>query len=328
MLSSLIEVEWQTSDPVRRMICTIVGNYGGHMAFATDPPFCTAYPLSFARQDDPAKMNFRSLENHPVSFKADGLLVHQLLARDCPLHEYVMERCHGHLLVPRGVHFLPNLFPQILIPCNHATPYCDPWTREDVPFVTIGPFTSMDTLFPGSAGDTDLYMDEEVIVLMNTRVFKSSISGLSTPKLPSLTRKVEYDSSTRKRDHLTSPQSHRCPVSVAAGSHEDLDKSEHEHEAACQRLHREIDTEHRQRERSRECEEHGHLKSRDLHCGHITVDEHVAPHSSVTDLSTQALLVSILGQRSNALREAGLPNVDAYTHQSVFPHLLSSNPPL
>ena len=69
---------------------------------------------------------------------------------------------------------------------------------EDVPFVTIGPFASMDTLFPGSAGNPDLYMDKEVIVLMNARVFKSSISGPSTPKLPSLTRKVESDSSIRK----------------------------------------------------------------------------------------------------------------------------------
>ena len=175
------------------------------MAFTTDPLFCMAYPLSFVCQGDPAQMNFRSPENHPVSFNADGLLVHQLLAWDCPLHKYVMERCHGCLLIPRGVHFSPKLFPQILIPCNHVTPYRDPWMGEDVPFVTVGPFASMDTLFPGSAGDPDLYTDKEVVVLMNTRVFKSSISGLSTPKLPSLTRKVESDSSTGKRDHRSSP---------------------------------------------------------------------------------------------------------------------------
>ena len=195
---SLIEVERRTSNPMRRMICTIVGNYSGHMAFATDPPFCMAYPLSFVHQDDPGQMNFRSPQNHPVSFNVDGLLVHQLLTWDCPLHKYVIKRCHGCLLVPRGVHFSPNLFPQILIPCNHVTPYRDPQMGEDVPFVTISTFTSTDTLFHGSAGDPDLYMDEEVIVLMNARVFKSSISSPSTPKLPSLTRKVESDSSTRK----------------------------------------------------------------------------------------------------------------------------------
>ena len=164
-----------------------------------------AYPLSFVCQGDPTQMNFRSLENHPVSFNAAGLLVCQLLARDCPLHEYMMERCHGCLLIPRGVHFSPKLFPQILIPHNHVTPYRDPQMGEDVPFVTVGPFASMDTLFPGSAGNPDLYTDEEVIVLMNAGVFKSSISSLSTPKLPSLTRKVESDSSTRKQDHQSSP---------------------------------------------------------------------------------------------------------------------------
>ena len=117
------------------------------------------------------------------------------------------------------------------------TLYRDPRMGEDVPFATIGPFTSTDTLFPGSAGDPDLYTDEEVIVLMNAGVFKSLIPSPSTPKLPSLARKVESDSSTRKRDHQSSPQSHKCPVSLAVGSCEDLDKSEHEHEAACQCLH-------------------------------------------------------------------------------------------
>ena len=81
---SLMEVEGQSSKPVCRMICTIVGNYGGDMAFATDPPFCMAYPLSFVHKDDPAQMTFRSQQNHPVSFTADGLLVHQLLMQDCP----------------------------------------------------------------------------------------------------------------------------------------------------------------------------------------------------------------------------------------------------
>ena len=35
--------------------CIIVGDYGGSMGFATDLPFCTAYPLSFADKDDPAR---------------------------------------------------------------------------------------------------------------------------------------------------------------------------------------------------------------------------------------------------------------------------------
>ena len=49
---SLMEAEGQSSEPMHRMICTIMGNYGRHMAFVMDPPFCTAYPLHFADTDD------------------------------------------------------------------------------------------------------------------------------------------------------------------------------------------------------------------------------------------------------------------------------------
>ena len=124
-----------------------------------------------------------------------------------------------------GVHFLPDLFPQILIPHNHATPYQDPKTGEDALFVTIGPFASTDTLFHGTAGDLELYTAKEVVALRNARVFKSSNTGPSTPKLLSLTSlgqalpppanskspnhcsKVEPDSSTRKQDYRSSARS-------------------------------------------------------------------------------------------------------------------------
>ena len=133
-----------------------------------------------------------------------------------PQCKYVMDRHYGCLLIPRGVHFLPDLYPQILIPHNYVTPYCDPQTGEDAPFVTIGPFMSMDTLFHGTAGDLELYTAKEVIALRNTRIFKSSNTSPSTPKLLSLATlgqalpppvnskslnhcsKVEQDSSIRK----------------------------------------------------------------------------------------------------------------------------------
>ena len=151
---------------------------------------------------------------------------------------------------------------------------------------------SMDTLFHGTAGDLELYTAEEVVALRNSRIFKSSNTGQSTPKLPSLTSlgqalpppensklpnhcsKVKPDSSTRKRDYKSSPRSYRCPVSMATESHEDLDKSEHKREAAFKQLHQEIDTECRQRERSREHEECNHSKSRNSHLGCTTGYEH------------------------------------------------------
>ena len=230
---SLMKVERPSPNTACQKFCTMVGNYSGHMGFATDPPFCMVYPLSFVHKDDPAQMTFRSQQNHPISFTADVLLVCQLLTRDCSLDEYMMDRCHQHLLIPRGVHFLPNLFPQIVVPRNHVAPYHDLKMGEVVPFVTVGPFVSTDTLFPGKTGDLELFTNKEVVALSNVGVLKSPTTGMSTPKLPSLASKWEPDSSTRKQDCRDSPRSHRHPVSMATGSFEDLDKLEHERKTAC-----------------------------------------------------------------------------------------------
>ena len=102
-------------------------------------------------------MKFRNQQNHPISFTADGLLVCQLLMWDCTEHEYAMTTCNRHLLIPRGVQFPKDLFPEIVVLHNHAAPYCDPKTGKEAPFMTIGPFTRRDTLFRGVAGDLELY---------------------------------------------------------------------------------------------------------------------------------------------------------------------------
>ena len=214
------------SDNARKTFCIIVGDYGGSMGFATDPPFCTAYPLSFVDKGDPARMTFWSPQNHPTSFTADVLLVCQLLARDCSPCEYTEDRCRRCLIIPRGLHFLSDLFPQIVVPRDHAAPYCDPWSGGEAPFFTVGLFTSTDTLFPGAAGDLDLFTDEEVFTLTHIGVLKSPITGTSNPHVPSPASRMEPDSSTRKRGYRD-PLSCRCPVSVATGSCEDLGKLQH-----------------------------------------------------------------------------------------------------
>ena len=137
------------------------------MAFDMDPLFCTTYPLCFVDTDDPTQMTFRNQQNQPVSFTGDGLMVCQLLTWDCPECKYVMDTCHGCLLIPRGMQFPPDLFSQIVILHNHVTPYHDPKTGEEAPFITIGHFTSKDMLFHGIARDLELYTAEEVITLRN-----------------------------------------------------------------------------------------------------------------------------------------------------------------
>ena len=87
---SLMEAEGQSAAPIQRTYCMIMGNYSGHMPFATDPPFCIVYSWDFVNEDEPAKMMFRNQENHPVSFTTDGLMVCQLLAWDGMEHEYTM----------------------------------------------------------------------------------------------------------------------------------------------------------------------------------------------------------------------------------------------
>ena len=47
-----------------------------------------------------------------------------------------------------------------------------PSQGEEVPFFTVGPFASTDTLFPDTAGDLDLFTDEEVIALTNAGVLE------------------------------------------------------------------------------------------------------------------------------------------------------------
>ena len=102
-ICSLLEFERQSFTPVHRTYCMIMGNYGGHLAYAMDPPFCMAFALDFINKNDPATMTFRNQENHPVSFKGDGLIICQLLAWDCMEHKYERTTHNRCLLIPRGM---------------------------------------------------------------------------------------------------------------------------------------------------------------------------------------------------------------------------------
>ena len=217
--------------PQVRMFCMIIGNYSGHMAYATKPLFCVAYPLEFVDKKDPATMTFRNVYNHPVAFMGMEMIVHQLLTWDCPEHEYVRANCNGCLIIPRGVQFGKELFPEIVLLWNHAASYCDPNTGKEGPFVTVGPFSSMDILFLGVAGDLQLYTTKEVVHLRSLGVVKpSSAPSLSISTLSSLTSlaqiqpapatlglpkispgspKVEPDSSSKRQENTSSLKGHK-----------------------------------------------------------------------------------------------------------------------
>ena len=155
------------------------------------------------------------------------------------------DRCRRCLLIPRGVHFSANIVPEIKVPRGHSAPYCNPRSGVEAPFFIMGPFTSRDTLFPGTPGDLDLYTDMEISGLEKVGLVDPSIMCTQDPHTSSSASKVETTLSIKKRDNRDSPGC-RCPVSMAAGSHEDLSKSEHERDAAHKRLHWEIGAEHGQ----------------------------------------------------------------------------------
>ena len=66
------------------------------MAYATEPPFCMAYPLEFIDKKDPAAMTFRNPDNHLVMFMGMEMVVHQLLMWDCSECEYVRTNHNRH----------------------------------------------------------------------------------------------------------------------------------------------------------------------------------------------------------------------------------------
>ena len=232
-----------TNDP--KTYCMIVGDYGGPLAFATEPPFCTAYPLCFANRDDPTRMTFRHPQNHPWSFPIDALLVRQLLAWDSSAREHALDKRRRRILIPRGVHLSSNIIPEIEVPHCHSAPYYNHQTGVEAPFFTMGPFAHTDTLFPGAPGDLDLYTDMGIFCLKNIGMLEQSVTSARDPRAAPSSSKAEAAPSVKKREDKDSPRRRRS-VSAAAGSREDLDKSEHEREAERKRLCQDIDAERSQ----------------------------------------------------------------------------------
>ena len=71
----------------------------------------------------------------------------------------------GRLLIPRGMQFGPALFPEIVVPHNHASPPVDTVMWQEAPLRTIGPFQAIDTIFPSFPGGLELFTAEEVVQL-------------------------------------------------------------------------------------------------------------------------------------------------------------------
>ena len=136
----VLATECIKASPKHRVYMMLIGNYGGHMAFATDPPYCVVYAMEYKNTNDPSKMTPREPLNHRFAMTASNLVVRRLLS--VPNWEPVERKLTtgGYLLIPRGVHFGPKLFPDLLILRNHAGPLIDSITWQKIPLWMVGPF--------------------------------------------------------------------------------------------------------------------------------------------------------------------------------------------
>ena len=163
-IRSILQTE-RNKNPMKHWVyMVLIGNYGGHMAFAMEPPYCVAYSADY-KTSDPTQMTPRHTHNHPYAMITNNMIVRRLLS--LPHWEPMVRKQTkgGCLLILRGVHFGPALFPEIVVPHNHASPPVDPAMWQEAPFRTVGPFWAMDSIFPSFPGDLELFTAEEVVRL-------------------------------------------------------------------------------------------------------------------------------------------------------------------
>ena len=147
------------------------------MAFTTDPPYCVAYAVEYKHTDNPSEMTFCDPSNHGFAMAASNMVVWRLLsvANWDPAERKLT--LGGHLLIPRGMQFGPELFPDLVMLCNHAAHLIDSFMWQDFPFRMVGPFQVMDPIFPSVPGDLELFTVEEVAKLKEFGV-------LNPPNMP------------------------------------------------------------------------------------------------------------------------------------------------
>ena len=182
----VLAVEHKKDSARHRAYMMLIGNYGGHMAFATDPPYCVAYAADYKNTDDPSKMTPREPLNHAFTMTARNMVVRRLLS---VLNWEPVERkltMGGRLLILRGMHFGPELFPDLVILHNHVGPLIDSIMQQEMPFQMVGPFQATDLIFPGLPGDLELFTAKEVAKLKELGVLNPPNAPGCLPLFPPL----------------------------------------------------------------------------------------------------------------------------------------------
>ena len=184
-IRSVLEKEGDKKRPHQRAYMMLIMNYGGYMAFATEPPYCVVYMAEY-QDKNPSRMMPHDPENHWYVAVSEKMIVRWLLSMP---NWDPLERKHitgGCLLIPWGVQFGPKLFPELVVPCNHAGPPIDPATGHDALLRTIGSFRNVDPIFPSFPGDLALFTAQEVTQLKELGILTPPPAPERLPLFPPL----------------------------------------------------------------------------------------------------------------------------------------------
>ena len=274
-IHSVLACECKTGSLKHRAYIMLIGNYGGHMAFATDPPYCVVDAMDYKNTNDPSKMTPREPLNHAYTMVTSNMVVRRLLS--VPNWEPTERKLTvgRRLLIPRGMHFDSELFPDLVIPHNHAGPLVNSATHQEVPFQTIGPFQATDPIFLGLPGDLELFMAKKVAKLKELGVLNPPNGPghllLFPPLVPSRRGKVVSTALGAPPPHLDSDGIGQSSVtdqdeeSVLSDSYSDHHSNTMDSSTMWGR-HTTHSSEREQKPQTTECQDRDGYKSSDKDC--------------------------------------------------------------
>ena len=150
-IHSILDTERKKSPLKCWAYMVLIGNYGEHMAFTTDPPYCVAYSVDY-KTTDPSQMTPHHTHNHLYAMITTNMIVRRLLS--LPYWEPTVRKQTkgGRLLILISMQFGPTLFPEIVVLRSHTSPPVDPVMWQEALFQTVGPFWAIDTISPVFGG--------------------------------------------------------------------------------------------------------------------------------------------------------------------------------
>ena len=140
--------------------CLFVEDYESMMAPPTEPPYCLMYPICFFNDTPTDLRNQLHMDLFPLGLHCQECVCCWLI-QWANLHEK-WETIMGSscFLLPRRAQYDDNPLPQLISMWNHRSLLVDPIMAQPYPLVEVGSFTMQDPLFPGTVGDSYIYLGD------------------------------------------------------------------------------------------------------------------------------------------------------------------------